>query len=65
MTNVGTFERILRIVVGFLIFSLFFILKGNIRYIGLIGLLPIITGSIGTCPIYAILGYNTNRMKER
>jgi len=65
MTNVGTFERILRIVVGMLIFSLYFVLKGNIRFIGLVGLLPIITGSVGTCPMYAFLGVNTNKVRER
>jgi len=65
MTNVGTFERVLRIVGGLLIFSLYFVLKGNIRYIGIVGLLPIITGSVGTCPMYAFLGIDTNKVRER
>ncbi|MGE5330033.1 MAG: DUF2892 domain-containing protein [Deltaproteobacteria bacterium] len=65
MINIGIFERILRIVGGMLIFSLYFVLQGNIRYIGLIGLIPIITGSIGTCPIYAVLGINSNRVREK
>jgi len=65
LVNIGKLERVLRIVGGLFVFSLYFILKGNVRYIALIGLLPIITGSIGTCPMYAIFGINTNRVREK
>jgi len=31
---------------------------------GLIGLVPLVTGLIGTCPVYSILGINTCPMKN-
>lgn len=64
MININKFERVLRVIGGLLIFSLFFMVKGNIRYLALFGLLPIITGSIGACPMYAFLGINTNRARQ-
>lgn len=65
MLNIGVAERVIRIVAGLLFFSLYFILKGSIRYVALIGLLPVITGSIGSCPMYAFLGINTNKIRQR
>ncbi len=57
--NVGNVERIIRVVVGLAILSLVFILDGNARWFGLIGLLPIATGAMGYCPPYAMMGINT------
>ncbi|MGE5474703.1 MAG: DUF2892 domain-containing protein [Ignavibacteriales bacterium] len=65
MINIGIFERFVRVIGGMLIFSLYFILKRPISYLALIGLLPVITGSIGACPMYAFLGINSNRARER
>lgn len=57
--NVGTTDRILRIVVGLALLSLIFILEGAARWWGLIGLLPIGTALIGWCPGYAPFGIST------
>ncbi len=57
--NVHPIERIIRIIVGFAILSLFFILHGNARYWGLVGFAPMITGLVGWCPPYAIFGIST------
>ncbi len=57
--NVGTTERIIRVVAGFAILSLVFILDSNARWFGLIGIAPILTGAIGYCPPYAWMGINT------
>ena len=38
--NVGGIDRILRIVAGIAILSLFFVLEGNARYWALIGIVP-------------------------
>ena len=57
--NVGGVDRILRIVVGIAVLSLFFVLEGNARYWALIGIVPILTGTFRFCPIYPILGINT------
>ncbi len=57
--NIHPVERIIRIIAGLAILALFFILQGNARYWGLAGFVPLITGIVGWCPPYAILGIST------
>jgi len=61
--NEHSVERILRVIVGIALLSLLFILEGNIRYVGLIGILPILTGATGICPLYTVLGISTLQKK--
>ena len=62
--NVGGMDRMLRIVVGIVLLSLFFILEGNARYVGLLGIVAIATGVFRFCPAYTLLGVNTCSMKK-
>ena len=55
--NEGTLDRVLRVVVGLVLISLVFI--GPQTAWGWIGVLPLITGAIGSCPAYSVLGINT------
>ena len=55
--NVGNIDRILRIVVGLVLIALVFV--GPHTPWGWIGLVPLLTGLIGWCPPYWILGLNT------
>lgn len=55
--NVGNIDRILRIVVGLALLSVVFI--GPQTLWGLAGLIPLVTGLLGTCPVYSILGIDT------
>ncbi|MDR3585441.1 MAG: DUF2892 domain-containing protein [Desulfosporosinus sp.] len=57
--NEGSLDRIIRIIIGLIILSLWFLLQGNAKYLALIGLIPLITGIIGWCPLYTIFGVNT------
>lgn len=50
-------ERVLRVLVGVVVLSLVFI--GPKTAWGWIGLLPILTGVTGLCPLYTILGIST------
>lgn len=61
MRNIGSADRIIRIVAGLLVLSLLFLIEGNLKYLGLIGLIPLITGLIGFCPLYVLLKMNTNK----
>lgn len=61
MKNIGKIDRIIRIILGLVLLSLLFILEGNLKYIGLVGIIPILTASIGFCPLYKIFGINTNK----
>ena len=62
--NVGGIDRTLRIVVGIALLALFFVLEGNARYWGLVGLVPLFTGLFRFCPVYPLLGINTCPMKK-
>jgi hypothetical protein len=64
MKNIGETDRIIRIIIALALFSLFFLIKGNLRWLGLIGLVPLGTAIFGFCPLYAILHISTRR-KER
>lgn len=62
MINVGKYERAIRIVVGLAVVSLVFV--GPMTPWGWIGLVPLLTGIIGWCPPYALLGINTAGKKD-
>ena len=64
MKNVGSTDRIIRVILGIAVLSLLFFLHGNQKYWGLIGLIPLITGLIGYCPIYSLLKISTNKTKK-
>lgn len=57
--NVGTIDRVIRAVLGVALLSLIFILEGNARWWGLIGLVPLATAALGWCPAYLPFGINT------
>ena len=56
-TNVGSTDRILRIMLGIGLLSLVFI--GPKTPLGWIGLVPLLTGLMSTCPLYSIIGWNS------
>ena len=55
--NVGTIDRVLRIVVGLVLIGL--AATGRIGAWGWIGVLPLLTGIVRVCPAYSILGVKT------
>jgi hypothetical protein len=57
--NVGKIDRIVRVVAGLGLLSLLFILEGDARWLGLIGLVPLGTAAMGFCPLYPLIGLNT------
>lgn len=61
--NVGTVDRVIRVIIGLALLSLLLILDGNMRYIGLIGIVPLLTALIKFCPLYPIFRINTNKSK--
>jgi len=61
--NVGKVDRIIRVIVGIL-------LVGNVFYalqtpIGWLGVILIITGAMGICPLYSLLNINTKSVGEK
>jgi hypothetical protein len=60
--NVGTFDRIARIAVGIalIVFALGYIApRTSWAWVGWIGVVPILTAFLGTCPAYTMLGCST------
>jgi hypothetical protein len=63
--NVGhPLDKAARIVIGAGLLSLIFLLAGDIRWLGLIGIVPILTVVVGWCPGWAVLGINTCKTKK-
>lgn len=56
-TNVGSIDRIVRIVAGLILIALVFV--GPQTNWGWLGLIPLATGFLRTCPAYSLLGVNT------
>jgi hypothetical protein len=53
-TNQGGIDRILRITAGFVILMLL-----PVSMWGFLGLIPLISGLLGFCPVYALVGFRT------
>ncbi|MBF9152646.1 YgaP family membrane protein [Novosphingobium jiangmenense] len=56
-TNVGGIDRAARIVLGLVLIALVFF--GPQTPFGWIGVVPLLTGLMRTCPLYSLLGMNT------
>lgn len=57
--NVGSVDKVVRIVIGLVLLSLLYFVEGKARWFGLIGLVPLLTAFTGFCPLYTLLGMNT------
>jgi hypothetical protein len=60
--NVGNVDRALRVLLGLGALSLTFV--GPHTAWGYLGLVPLLTGLIGSCPLYSIFGFSTCPMKR-
>jgi len=67
-TNEAGWDRIARIVLGAVVLYLGWsgTVDGGLGdFLRVFGLVPLITGVVGWCPIYAALGFRTNRKRSR
>jgi hypothetical protein len=56
-TNVGTIDRAARVVLGLVLIALAF--TGTLGVWAYIGIIPLATGLVGSCPLYSMLGFST------
>lgn len=63
--NVGNIDRILRVVLGLALLAGFFLnADGAYRWLYLIGIVPLATGLMSSCPIYSIFGLSSCPLKK-
>lgn len=61
--NMGKIDRIIRVILGVLLVgSVFYALQ---HPIGWIGVILVVTGIVGICPLYSLLGINTKSAAEK
>lgn len=58
--NMSATDRMVRVLVGLILLSL--TVLGPKSPWGYIGLVPLITGLVGSCPLYTVLGWSTFRL---
>jgi hypothetical protein len=63
MTNEGTLDRAIRVVIGIALLSL--TLVGPRTAWGLVGLVPLATGAVGFCPLYRIFGIDSRATAKK
>lgn len=63
--NIGGIDQRIRFVVGLAFLSLVYFLPTPKNYIGLLGLIPLTTAFIRYCPLYKIIGVNTDTHKDK
>jgi hypothetical protein len=61
--NEATWDRAIRIALGIVLLSLTFV--GPHTLWGLVGFVPLLTGLLGFCPLYRIVGLSTCRSGAR
>lgn len=61
--NVGRIDSAIRVVAGLLLLSLLFVPGDSTRWVGLIGLIPLVTGLTQRCILYVPFGINTRGRK--
>lgn len=58
--NVGTADRVIRVVLGVVLLA-FGLAAGPATWWGWLGLVPLVTGLVGYCPLYHLLHVSTAR----
>ncbi len=64
--NMGTMDRVIRIIVGLaLISGVWLMPDASWRWLFWVGLIPLVTGLMGSCLLYSLLGVSTCGSRAR
>ena len=55
--NEHRLERVLRVALGLVLITTFVVDRS--AWWGLLGIIPLVTGAAGTCPLYSLFGFST------
>jgi len=61
--NESSADRISRVFLG--VFLLTLVFAGPQSYLGLVGLVPLLTGLAGRCPLYRLFGWSTCSVSQK
>lgn len=59
--NMGTVDRTARLVAGIVVIVLGIVFKS---WLGIIGIIPVVTALAGNCPVYTLFGMSSCKLKE-
>jgi phosphoglycerol transferase MdoB-like AlkP superfamily enzyme len=59
--NMGQIDRIIRFIVGTGLIVLLFLLESNWRYLGILGIVLVLTAALGVCPLYMPFKIDTRK----
>jgi hypothetical protein len=62
--NVGNADRVIRIVIGIALLAFAAFGGGSLRWLGLIGIIPLATAALGTCPLFSLVGLSSRPSKR-
>jgi hypothetical protein len=60
--NIGSIDKSLRILLGLAIIIIGIFYES---WLGLVGIIPILTAFIGFCPLYSLIGVSTCQIKDK
>ncbi len=60
--NVGIIDRVIKVILGLVIFAIGYWYQ---TWWGLIGIIPFVTGILGSCAIYSMFGISTNKKADK
>ena len=63
--NIGSIDRIARIVIGIALIGFALLTNGPYHWFGLIGIVPLATAGLNWCPLYTVLGIRTCPMPPK
>jgi hypothetical protein len=63
--NIGSVDKWIRIVVGLVLLSMILWAPGGLKWLGLLGLILLVTALLGFCPLYALLGISTHKTPKK
>lgn len=61
--NEHPIERAIRVILGVALLAIVFV--GPKTWLGLLGIIPLATGLLGSCPLYTLFGFSTCPVKAK
>ncbi len=62
--NIGQTDKWIRVVIGIALVLFLAFNQSGLRWLGLIGIIPLATALFNFCPLYALLGISTHKQNS-